>query len=470
MTNKFFLFAFCFIYYSYVYANCQTINSKDSLFIIDKIEISGNKTTKPYIILRELTFKQLDTVKSNKIPELFEKSKENLLNTLLFNYVNIDLKNNNGKNIVLINVEERWYIWPNIIFEHANRNLSAFIEDKDWRKINYGMYLTYNNFRGRKEILKLTTRFGYKQLFGLYYNKPDFGKKHQHGLTFDIFYFRKKEADLNVLNNKLIYFRLLDDYLWNYSGIKLTYTLRPKYYSYHKFSTGFENTNVADTIIKLNPAYTGNQTTKLYFTFFSYQFIYDKRDYKAYPLNGYYFDFLIKKEGLAFWSNYNNLYIKPLFSWYSKISDRWYYSSGIKGKYSLFNIPFANKQALGYYDYMHGYEPYVINGNSFIFFRSYLKYCVMKQKITVVEKIPFKKFNKIHLSIYSNLLFDVGYVYDINPDASNTYVNTPLYSFGVGLDLVSYYDQILRFEFSINHKGLTKFNIDIKAPILKENN
>ena len=64
---------------------------KGSQFIkIDSILISGNKITRDFIILRELFFQEGEYVKEESLDSLIYKSRENLLNTLLFNFVEVE--------------------------------------------------------------------------------------------------------------------------------------------------------------------------------------------------------------------------------------------------------------------------------------------------------------------------------------------------------------------------------------------
>jgi len=150
----------------------------DSIYFISSINISGNKISKEKVILKELTFKTGDSIRQNAIDEHFIRSRDNLLNTSLFNFVYFSFEDSENSGIdVSISVIERWYIWPAPIFEHAERNLGAFIHDPDWNRINYGGQVMWYNFRGRREQLKLKLRFGYKEQFEILYYKPNFGKQ-----------------------------------------------------------------------------------------------------------------------------------------------------------------------------------------------------------------------------------------------------------------------------------------------------
>ena len=96
----------------------------DHQLVIRDVVITGNKITRRNIILRELIFSPGDTIdKMDLIPAL-ERSRENLLNLSLFNFVTFDAEHYPDNRIeVLLDLQERWYIWPTPIFEHGERNL-----------------------------------------------------------------------------------------------------------------------------------------------------------------------------------------------------------------------------------------------------------------------------------------------------------------------------------------------------------
>ena len=52
--------------------------------------------------------------------------------------------------------------------------------------------------------------------------------------------------------------------------------------------------------------------------------------------------------------------------------------------------------------------------------------------------------------MYLNVFADAGYVHNEFPNPTNTMVNNWQFSAGVGLDLVTYYDQVFRIDYAIN--------------------
>lgn len=144
---------------------------EDDKLIIGDILIQGNLVTKEAIILRELVFNKGDTILKMDLLPALQRSKENLLNLTLFNFVHFDATHHPGSRInIHISITERWYIWPVPIFEYADRNFGNFIRNREWDKINYGAFLKWKNFRGRNEVLTGKLRLGYIREYALAYN------------------------------------------------------------------------------------------------------------------------------------------------------------------------------------------------------------------------------------------------------------------------------------------------------------
>ncbi len=133
---------------------------------INRIFIIGNRITKESIILRELSFKTGDIVYSEDLPGILEVDKKKLINTRLFNQVDIrTLELQPDKIDLLIDINERWYTFPTVIFELADRNFNEWWENynRDFNRVNYGVRLYQYNMRGRNETLRFTAQLGFQR-------------------------------------------------------------------------------------------------------------------------------------------------------------------------------------------------------------------------------------------------------------------------------------------------------------------
>jgi len=441
--------------------------------IIGEITVIGNKITKEHIILRELAFKPGDTLSAPNFNAKRIRSEENLYNTSLFNSAKLTyLEAPDGTTSIYVILKERWYIFPLPIFEVIDRNFNVWWRTKDFSRIVYGALLTWNNFRGRNETVAFAFRLGYVQQVSLSYSIPYINKNQNSGLSFGFSYARNHQAGFQTSFDDVLYYKDTVNFAREaYSG-SVEYNYRKGLYTKHYFSAGFFHLDVQDTLLDLNPEYLakGKSTER----FFSLRYLYrkDHRDYIHYPLRGYTYNFEIAKNGLPFLDDdVNYLYMTAEFKKYWELGKRFYFGASFRGKLSDSNFqPYYNTRALGYgRDYVRGYEYYVIDGQHFGLFKTNLKFEIFPKKELHAGFIPMDKFATIPFSFYLNLFADAAYVEDTQFSnvqyTTNRLPNSWLYGYGMGLDFVSYYDIVIRLDFSFNKFGESGLFLHFAAPI-----
>lgn len=463
------LFTSLFLTLCFSDASAQQVDSVATFIKVNRIIITGNKVTKQYIVERELVFHSGDSLPDFILENAIARSKENLMNTGLFNFADIK-KYTSGTAQVDIHIElaERWYLWPFPFFEVVDRNFNEWWLTRDFNRTNYGMYLTRENFRGRDESLKLQVRLGYSQRLGLFYNIPYINKQQNLGVTFGAFYTRNREIAYATEGNKLVYYKDPDQFIrkdWTLYG---KITRRSGIYDFYSFSIDYRRIDVIDTIISLNKDYFINPDPMQQQISIGWSYRHDKRDYQPYPLKGYLFDFEVARSGLGFLKNEPEiLALAASYRKYYEWAPRWHSSISLRGKVSgRTPSPFINMRALGYgTDAVRGYEYYVINGNNFFLAKTTLiKYTLIPTHIYIIPFLGSQKFNKIPSTVYFSLSTDVGYVRDRQFSEGNPLSNTWLTGSSAGIDYVTYYDLVFRFEYSINHLGEHGFFINFAAP------
>jgi outer membrane protein assembly factor BamA len=445
----------------FLYGNQKELANSDTIghsayYIVTGIEISGNKVTKKQIVLRELTFGMNDTIISRDLQYHIERSTDNLLKTSLFNYVYFDTITE-GKNLlkIFIQLEERWYTWPEIHFNHADRNISAWWQSKDFSRINYGLGLSQYNFRGRKEKISIRGVTGFTRQFALTYDGIHLDRKQEHSLNLAAFYDNQNQAVYITRENVP---RVFSDnhIIYRKQNYIVKYTYRHRLYNIHRFIISYVKYNISDTIIHLNPAFLGAGKRQSDFLTFIYYFESDHTDLKYYPLNGSIFNCQLTYSGLL-QSGFDKLELRTGFYKFYKFFPGFYGSAGLKIQLAhKSRIPYIITMGLGYDDFLRGYENYVIDGNNFLLFKSSVKYELLPFRIIKLNFLPVRQFNKIHISSYLNLFFDAGYVHDYYPGDKvfgNSLVDKPLYSGGIGIDMVTYYDKMLRIDLALNSMG-----------------
>ncbi len=457
------------------------VSKNDSVkqFVIRKVVLIGNKRTKNQILYRELFFHVGDTLEESNLEKILQKSKENLLNTLLLNIADIQRVEDgpavsNGTDTILqgldiyIFVAERWYIFPAPIFELADRNFNEWWKTKDFSRTNYGGYLYWNNFRGRNETVVLALRLGYTQQIGISYNIPYINRHQKDGLAISYSYNHNHEVGYHTDLNYLDYLNVPDLYVKREWQGGIQYSHRQAIYDTYYFSVDEHYASISDTVLKLNSDFFAKEMTSEKYVRFRFLFKHDERDNINYPLTGNYFDFEAVKNGLPVLSDDINFgFVTSQVKKYWKLWNKFYFASGAKGKFSSADPqPYYNTRALGYDgDYLRGYEYYVVNGQKFILLKTDFKYELLPVHYLHAGIIPSEKFSTIPYCFYLNLYADYGYVQDKQYYMYNPLTNSNLYSFGGGIDFASYYNFVLRVEYSINKFGQTGIFIHFTAPI-----
>jgi outer membrane protein assembly factor BamA len=445
------------------------VNQKEKT-IIRSIFIKGNKVTKRHIIIRELSFREGDTISYGELIKKMEASKKNLLNTSLFNFVTIDTINSSA-NITDINISvaERWYTWPGPIFELADRNFNVWWETKDPERINYGFFLYRDNFRGRKERLTFYFKFGYTQQYGISYSVPYLDKRQRSGLGFGVSWSKNHEVNFGSLDNRQLFYQDPVKYIRRDFLSRINYTYRRNIYHSINLEARYFEGRIADTVTDLEGNYYAKDKSLMQYFTLDLFYRNDHRDSKAYPLKGYVFDAEIVQNGLGILQNeeVNNWNLYGGIRGFFKLGGRFYQALGVKGKISGGpEQPYVMTRGLGYRgEYIRGYEYYVIDGKNYVLGRAGTKFCIIKPRVKVFESIPFERFNKFHYALYAEAFFDAGYVDHPDDPWENGLTNHWQYGTGVGLNYVTYYDFVLRLEYSFNKLKEHGVFLHLAAPI-----
>ena len=424
--------------------------------ILNKVFISGNKRTVDRIILRELDLKKGDTISKANADTILKVNRNRIYNTRLFNEVTLTLLPDSvNSNNLLIEVKERWYIFPIPIFELADRSFNEwwYNQNRSLKRINYGIKFTHKNFRGRKEELSLTIQSGFTQKLDLGYYIPYINKKQTWGTNLDFSYDQNKQTSYATIKNRQVFIRNDNEVMRERYRAGISFDYRKFYFGTHSFGLFYNYVSVNDSIAILNPDYFGDSRKNQQFLQLSYYFTLDKRDIRAYAHKGFYFKFSYEQKGFTPIDDIRIASFDLTYGKYLSLGRHFYLASLSKGKiYLADRIPYYNRRAFGYdQDYVRGYDLYVVDGERFLLQRLTLRKKLLETNLHIESLLPIKQFSSIPLSLYINTYYDLGYSYLQNPDATHDFLsNELLRGGGIGLDVVTYYDSVIRFEYSIN--------------------
>jgi outer membrane protein assembly factor BamA len=446
----------------------SSLYSSDVKFVRD-VRIIGNRITKAHIITRELSFKMHDSIPSDQFLEVLEQSRKNILNTSLFNFVRIDWALENDEDVYLIiHLQERWYLFPAPIFEIDDNNFNTWWQEKDFSRLNYGFHVIRNNFRGRKEKLILTAQYGFTERYRLRYEIPYINQKQKLGLRFNFSYNRRDQINYSSFDNERLQYKSQEnDALRNLSGsVALSY--RNAIFNTHFLGLEFDQNRVRDSVRLLNPNYLGDSRERLNYFSLYYTFTRDLRDSRNYPLKGSYLNFQVKKYGLGIMDesvDLTNLQLQYKKFW--QLEDRWFFASSFRGVLaSNDNQPYLLQNGLGYNSFsIRAYEYYVIDGQNIGLFKAQLRYQLVKPNHATLNFIPMDRFNKFHYAFYLGIFSDAAYVDDRTGFPMNSLANEMQFGYGIGLDFVTYYDVVIRTEYSFNKLGESGIFLHFVAPI-----
>jgi outer membrane protein assembly factor BamA len=436
---------------------------------IKNIIVKGNKKTKEYLILREMQFKRGDSLVIASINAVLEQSRQLVYNTALFSEVKFELVILSAYDVlVVVDVKERWYIFPIPQFKLVDRNFNEWIKtyDASLKRVNYGFKFTHDNLTGRRDKLRIFLLTGFSRDFSFSYTAPYSNKALTEGFVIGAGYSQKKEISYKTTFKDSLLFFSSDSLKSNFVGSNLyiyaAYTLRRGFFNKHFFNAGFSRYTISDSILlpKNNPNYFNSGKTTANIFDISYGYQYTKVNNALYATKGQTAFFTASKRGLGFTGGINAFTLEAGINKYYQLSKRWFSSFYTAGKIILpLRQAYINQRGLGYGDnYLRGQEYLVINGVATAIAKSTLKYKVIDFKINLPFKI--RSLQYIPFTIFAKTFTDMGYAYNKKEFATNLN-NKLLYTGGFGIDIITFYDLNFRLEYSfnqLNQKGLFLHN------------
>lgn len=407
----------------------------------------------------------------SEIIGILEKDQSKVINTRLFVTVNIKLiDTSSGLGHILIEVSERWYIFPVPIFKLADRNFNDWWVNQNGNinRVEYGIRFNQDNLRGMNEKLRVSGQLGFTRQFDLGYSIPYLTKGQKLGMNFGASYSENNSIAYRSKNNKLLFLKNPVDIVRNTRRAFISFSYREAFYNTHTTSFEYAKHQIADTIASLNPDYfLEGRTTQEYFKF-SYGFRRDLRDVRAYPLRGFLLTANLRNYGLGLTKDINKTELNFNYEKYYPISERFFTSASIRGSVSTPKIlPYNEFRGLGYdQTLIRGYELYVIEGQSFLINKFNLKYRLFEGNINLGKAMPLKQFRNVPYAIYIKGYADHGYVRNTIPyELNKRLINKYLFGYGFGIDYVSFYDSVIRVEYSFNKQGESGFFLHFKGDL-----
>ncbi len=421
---------------------------------IDRIFIIGNRKTKGRIIRREMSAQPQTAYAWGDLQTILKNDQQRIINTRLFLRVDVRPVLVSERTLdLIVSVDERWYTIPAPYVKFADRNINDWLTNfgLDLGRLEYGLKVTKLNFRGLNERLQLDAQFGFTRRLGINYVRPYLDRAQKNGLalnfafaeTNNIIYQTERHRPLTTDSLQRSLETLSAGVGWRHRG---------SYYSTHAVDVDYFRNRIKDTITEINPHYFLNAQRKQAYFRVGYRFVHDKRDFIAYPQRGFVVSVNAQKLGLGVFDDINLWRLTASFNHYFPLRSDWSVATALHSYVSgPRRQPYANFLGLGFQNlWLRGYETYTIQGQHFVLQQNDLRWQAFNTVFNLDRIIPFDQFNKVPMALYIKAFYDHGGVsnsvsYPLEQRLNNRY----LYSTGVGLDVVSFYDFVFRIGYPL---------------------
>jgi outer membrane protein assembly factor BamA len=243
-----------------VYAQEQNVGG--TYAVIDSVIITGNATTKDYIILNEMTLKPGSVATTEAMA--FDRNR--IYSLGLFTRVDLSSDSVGGKEVLYVDVGERWYIIPVPLFG---------FRDGDPKKVYYGGGILHNNFQGRNQKLLGIVVFGYNPSLALSFSDPLISDVHN-------LYFSSSLSFSRVRNRSQQQSSLTGDYDELYYDGSGTIGKRFSLYETLGIKMGYQVVHVTSYLPGRTIASDGTDQ----YLYGSLSYTFDSRDLREYPSGG----------------------------------------------------------------------------------------------------------------------------------------------------------------------------------------
>jgi outer membrane protein assembly factor BamA len=449
--------------------NAVTVLSADVFVHIDSIIVLGNKKTRREIVIRELPFREGDSILIEVLHTELRAAERWLMNSGLFNSARVFFHNWEGaaNRIQLqVELEESWYFYPVPLFELADRNFNVWWVDhrRSFDRVNYGLDFLYRNATGRSDRLNISFKQGYSEMLSLQYNLPYLNAAKTLGVSMHHFYSRNREVNYATIGNKQAFFRLEDDFSITRFVSNFAMVYRPDLAKYYRVSLGYIQNEISAKVEESLGVdlFLNGDTVQRYLSL-GVSYTADYRDARPYPLEGTYFWVEAKKDGLGIFKDRNALTLWGDYQRYLPFGESPFnLALSAKGKLSLIRgqQPYNDYRAIGYQrNTLRGYEYYVIDGLDMVLFKSSLRIKLWEDEVRFGKMVPIAAFRKVPFKFLLSLNSDWGYANDPWNTFQNSFNRQFLWGRGIGLDTVILFNFVLRVEASMNHVGERGFFI-----------
>ncbi len=405
--------------------------------IIDTVIVLGNEKTKEAVILREMTLKP----GMEATLELIEYDRSRIYSIGLFTRVDMSVVPFDGKNVLIVDVNERWYIIPLPLFG---------FRDGDPKKPYYGAGILHNNFRGMNQKLFGSIVFGYNPSLVFQYADPWIDRENNLYFNGSLSYFRVRNRSAIAVINTPNFDELHYD-------INVSLGKRFDLYNTLGVNLGFQIVDVTEH----QPGRTVNANGSDKFIYGTLSFSHDTRDLRDYSTRGTYASVYVSKYGfgeslLSFTrlgADVRRFTPLPLDVTLAMRAFGSVVSGGM--------IPTYARSYFGYGERIRGFFKDVLEGENIAGASAELRWPLLKPRVIHFTAIDIPQ---------EFAVWRFGISLEVFADAGTTWFRGEKLSFdrfasgyGGGIVFLLPYDVVMRTEYAWNKLGRGQFIFDLRS-------
>ncbi len=324
--------------------------------VVTQVLVEGNRKTRRPIVLREMGLRLGDTILLSALDEALARQRRLLLNTGLFSEAEVLVTTLDPEARTLILravVREKWYTYPSVAVELADRNFNVWWNDqnRDLSRINFGAALRHRNFTGRADRLVIGVQSGYTRKAEITYNVPYVDRAKLVGIEFNALVDRNREWNARTIDGVQDFFGNDTMAVLRRRRVRVGLSLRPGIYVTHLFGAERQVTR-ADSVLatEYNPNFLGDGRRRQAYFGFYYQFTFDHRDIRPFPLDGTFVRFRMSKRGLSRFDDISRLDVSAEYAHYQPLGERLNLAVNLKVKTDIQRdpVPYYNRESLGF--------------------------------------------------------------------------------------------------------------------------
>jgi outer membrane protein assembly factor BamA len=406
---------------------------------VDSIVVSGNAHTRPYVILNEMSI----AAGVQFTPEMIEFDRNRIYSLGLFTSVDLFLDTLQGRSVLRVLVNERWFIFPVPLFG---------FRDGDVERAYYGAGLYHNNFQGRNQKLFGSIVFGADPSAQISFADPLVDHENRISFGAQISYSKTR----NRSEQEALVTGSFDEL--HYDG-NISTGKRFDLYQYAGINVGYRTVKISS--YRPGRTVSADGTDRYLYASASYQ--YDRRDLSEYPTKGSYGSAYVTRYGMGT-SPVNFTRVGVDLRKYIPLPPSFTLAVRLHAAFMAGGeIPTYAHVFLGYGDRVRGYFKTVFEGEHIACSTVELRYPIFPARV-------FRVSTPILPDEFSVWRFGIGVV--LFADAGTTWyrgqgvaLSSIASGYGGGLDFLLPYGMIVRTDYAWNNLGKGQFILDFRRAI-----